>query len=137
MGGYTFYASALMLSRLFVSVRRVRLRNARAVTVRPFIEINIPEAERRFYMNWRGPSVHTGRLSRPCGGMAWSECLGDIKDLKTFRFSCISLRPQEASLYSFFYGIYFCLFLMITTIIQTYLGLLNSIFKIKYNYAFY
>lgn len=136
MGGYTFYAAVLMLSRLFVSVRRVRLRNARAVTARPFIEINIPEAERRFYMNWRGPRlVRAGRLSRPCGGMAWSECLRDIKGLKTFRFSCVSLRmrPQKASLYRFSFSWYLLTLVLHDSKLFRILKL-NSIFKI--NYAF-
>jgi len=46
-----------MLSRLFVFVRRARHRNARAVTVRPFIEINIPEAARWFYAELAGAST--------------------------------------------------------------------------------
>lgn len=54
MSGYAFI---LMLFRLFVSVRRVRHRNAQAVTARPFIEINIPEAARRFYTELEGVSI--------------------------------------------------------------------------------
>lgn len=60
-GGYTLYASVLMLSRLFVSVRRTRLRNAWAVTARLFIEINIPEAERRFYTELAGAPLGSYR----------------------------------------------------------------------------
>lgn len=92
-GGYAFI---LMLFRLFVSVRRARHRNARAVTARSFIEINIPEAARRFYIELaRAPTqLIPGRLSHPYGGMARSEYLRDVKSLKTFRFSYASLRTR-------------------------------------------
>lgn len=84
-GGHAFI---LMLFRLFVSVKRARHRNARATTARPFIEINIPEATRRFYTELAGvptrlvPDVYLAPVVEWLGLSA----LGTSKALKRFDF---------------------------------------------------
>jgi len=85
MGGYAFI---LMLFRLFVSVRRARHHNARAVTARPFMEINIPEVARRFYTELAGAPtqlVH-GVYLTPVAEWLGLSALGTSKALKRFDF---------------------------------------------------
>lgn len=111
-----------MLSRLFVSVRRARLRNARAVTARPFIEINIPEAERRFYTELAGAPLGSYRGVYLAPAVEWLglSALGTSKALKRFDFHAFpgirAFRTQVHTIFPF-YDIYLCLFLMITAII--------------------